>query len=59
MPSVGNASHPRVAGYGEYPVKGSVDLIIDFTNRHPGVSLLHCHLLSHEDKGKMAQILFK
>jgi FtsP/CotA-like multicopper oxidase with cupredoxin domain len=25
----------------------------------PGVSLFHCHLLSHEDKGMMAKILFK
>jgi FtsP/CotA-like multicopper oxidase with cupredoxin domain len=42
------------------PVKGSVDLIMDFTDPIiRGISLFHCHLLSHEDKGMMAQILFK
>jgi suppressor of ftsI len=42
------------------PVKGSVDLIMDFTDPIiRGVSLFHCHLLSHEDKGMMAKILFK
>jgi len=37
-----------------------VDLIMDFT--YPvirGISLFHCHLLKHEDKGMMAKILFK
>jgi suppressor of ftsI len=42
------------------PVKGSVDLMMDFTNPIiRGVSLFHCHLLSHEDKGMMAIIVFK
>jgi FtsP/CotA-like multicopper oxidase with cupredoxin domain len=42
------------------PVKGSVDLIMDFTDPIiRGVSLFHCHLLNHEDKGMMAKILFK
>jgi suppressor of ftsI len=42
------------------PVQGSVDLMMDFTNPIiRGVSLFHCHLLSHEDKGMMAKILFK
>jgi suppressor of ftsI len=42
------------------PVEGSVDLIMDFTDPIiRGVSLFHCHLLSHEDKGMMAKILFK
>jgi FtsP/CotA-like multicopper oxidase with cupredoxin domain len=42
------------------PVKGSVDLMMDFTDPIiRGISLFHCHLLSHEDKGMMAQILFK
>jgi FtsP/CotA-like multicopper oxidase with cupredoxin domain len=42
------------------PVKGSVDLVMDFTDPIiRGVSLFHCHLLSHEDKGMMAKILFK
>jgi suppressor of ftsI len=42
------------------PVKGSVDLMMDFTDPIiRGVSLFHCHLLSHEDKGMMAKIVFK
>jgi FtsP/CotA-like multicopper oxidase with cupredoxin domain len=42
------------------PVNGSVDLMMDFTDPIiRGVSLFHCHLLSHEDKGMMAKILFK
>jgi suppressor of ftsI len=39
---------------------GSVDLIMDFTDPIiKGLSLFHCHLLSHEDKGMMAKILFE
>ncbi|HXJ42657.1 MAG TPA: multicopper oxidase family protein [Bryobacteraceae bacterium] len=42
------------------PVEGSVDLIMDFTDPIiRGLSLFHCHLLSHEDKGMMAKILFE
>ncbi len=42
------------------PVEGSMDLMMDFTDPIiRGVSLFHCHLLSHEDKGMMAKILFK
>lgn len=42
------------------PVTGSVDLMMDFTDPIiRGVSLFHCHLLSHEDKGMMAKILFR
>ena len=38
----------------------SVDLIMDFTDPIiRGMSLFHCHLLSHEDKGMMAKILFE
>jgi suppressor of ftsI len=41
------------------PAEGSVDLIMDFTDPIiRGMSLFHCHLLSHEDKGMMAKILF-
>jgi len=42
------------------PYGGSVDVIMDFT--HPiikGLSVFHCHLLNHEDKGMMAKILFE
>jgi suppressor of ftsI len=39
---------------------GTVDLIMDFTGPIiRGMSLFHCHLLSHEDKGMMAKILFE
>lgn len=38
----------------------SLDLIMDFTDPIiRGVSLFHCHLLKHEDKGMMAKILFQ
>jgi suppressor of ftsI len=37
----------------------SVDLVMDFTDPIiRGMSVLHCHLLKHEDKGMMAKILF-
>jgi suppressor of ftsI len=42
------------------PVGGSEDLIMDFTDPViRGMSLFHCHLLNHEDKGMMAKILFE
>jgi suppressor of ftsI len=42
------------------PVAGSVDVIMDFTDPViRGMSLFHCHLLNHEDKGMMAKILFE
>lgn len=41
-------------------VGGTVDVILDFTNPViRGMSLFHCHLLNHEDKGMMAKVLFK
>lgn len=40
--------------------EGSVDLVMDFTDPIiRGMSLFHCHLLKHEDKGMMAKILFQ
>jgi hypothetical protein len=37
----------------------SLDLIMDFTDPViRGVSVFHCHLLKHEDKGMMAKIIF-
>lgn len=40
--------------------EGSADLIMDFTDPIiRGMSLFHCHLLKHEDKGMMAKILFQ
>jgi suppressor of ftsI len=42
------------------PVAGTVDVILDFTNPViKGMSVFHCHLLNHEDKGMMAKILLK
>jgi FtsP/CotA-like multicopper oxidase with cupredoxin domain len=39
---------------------GTADLIMDFTDPIiRGMSVFHCHLLTHEDKGMMAKILFK
>jgi suppressor of ftsI len=41
-------------------VGGSVDVILDLTDPViKGMSVFHCHLLNHEDKGMMAKILFK
>jgi suppressor of ftsI len=40
--------------------KESLDLIMDFTDPIiRGLSVFHCHLLSHEDKGMMAKIRFE
>jgi len=34
--------------------------VMDFTNPVlNGMSVFHCHLLNHEDKGMMAKILFE
>ncbi|MGB7727197.1 MAG: multicopper oxidase family protein [Candidatus Acidiferrum sp.] len=42
------------------PQTGSVDVIMDFTDPViKGMSVFHCHLLNHEDKGMMAKILFE
>jgi len=42
------------------PVGGSVDVLMDFTEPVIKVmSVFHCHLLNHEDKGMMAKILFE
>jgi FtsP/CotA-like multicopper oxidase with cupredoxin domain len=41
-------------------VGGSVDVIMDFTDPViRGMSVFHCHLLNHEDKGMMAKIVFE
>ena len=42
------------------PYGGSVDVIMDFTDPViKGISVFHCHLLNHEDKGMMAKIQFE
>jgi FtsP/CotA-like multicopper oxidase with cupredoxin domain len=54
------SKHPEWLDTVNVPEEGSVDLMMDFTDPIiRGVSLFHCHLLSHEDKGMMAKILFK
>jgi suppressor of ftsI len=53
-------AHPVWLDTVNVPVNGSVDLMMDFTDPIiRGVSLFHCHLLNHEDKGMMAKIMFK
>lgn len=42
------------------PARGQIDLVMDFTDPIiKGISVFHCHLLKHEDKGMMAKILFQ
>jgi suppressor of ftsI len=42
------------------PYGGTVDVVMDFTDPViKGMSVFHCHLLNHEDKGMMAKILFE
>jgi suppressor of ftsI len=42
------------------PANGSIETIMDFTDPViRGVSVFHCHLLKHEDKGMMAKVLFR
>jgi suppressor of ftsI len=42
------------------PAEGTIDTVMDFTNPViRGMAVFHCHILSHEDKGMMAKILFK
>jgi suppressor of ftsI len=44
----------------DVPYNGTVDLVMDFTDPIiRGMSVFHCHLLNHEDKGMMAKILFE
>ena len=52
--------HPAWLDTVNVPYGGSVDVILDFTDPViKGMSVFHCHLLNHEDKGMMAKILFK
>jgi suppressor of ftsI len=53
-------AHPAWLDTVNVPYGRSVDVILDFTNPLiKGMSVFHCHLLNHEDKGMMAKILFK
>jgi FtsP/CotA-like multicopper oxidase with cupredoxin domain len=52
-------SHPAWLDTVNVPYRGTVDVILDFTDPViRGMSVFHCHLLNHEDKGMMAKILF-
>jgi suppressor of ftsI len=52
--------HPAWLDTVNVPTGGSVDVIMDFSNPViKGMSLFHCHLLNHEDKGMMAKIFFE
>jgi suppressor of ftsI len=52
--------HPLWLDTVNVPYGGTVDVILDFSNPViKGMSVFHCHLLNHEDKGMMAKILFK
>jgi suppressor of ftsI len=53
-------SHPAWLDTVNVPYRSSVDVILDFTDPViKGMSVFHCHLLNHEDKGMMAKILLK
>jgi len=53
-------AHPVWLDTVNVPYRGSVDVILYFTDPViKGMSVFHCHLLNHEDKGMMAKILFK
>jgi suppressor of ftsI len=53
-------AHPAWLDTVNVPSRGNVDVILDFTDPIiKGMSVFHCHLLNHEDKGMMAKILFK
>ena len=55
--SLGNAGMAR---HSQVPYGGIVNLVTDFTDPAiRGMSVFHCHLLSHEDKGMMAKLLFE
>jgi FtsP/CotA-like multicopper oxidase with cupredoxin domain len=41
------------------PMRSTIDVILDATDPViRGMSVFHCHILSHEDKGMMAKVLF-
>jgi FtsP/CotA-like multicopper oxidase with cupredoxin domain len=52
--------HPAWLDTLNVPYGRSADVILDLTDPViKGMSVFHCHLLNHEDKGMMAKILFK
>jgi suppressor of ftsI len=52
-------THPAWLDTVNVPYRSSVDVILDLTDPViKGMSVFHCHLLNHEDKGMMAKVLF-
>ena len=52
-------AHPAWLDTVNVPYRSTVDVILDLTDPViKGMSVFHCHLLNHEDKGMMAKILF-
>jgi FtsP/CotA-like multicopper oxidase with cupredoxin domain len=52
--------HPVWLDTVNVPTGGSVDVVMDFTKPViKGMSLFHCQILNHEDKGMMAKVLFE
>jgi suppressor of ftsI len=52
--------HPAWLDTVNVPCHGSVDVILNFIDPViKGMSVFHCHLLNHEDKGMMAKILLQ
>jgi hypothetical protein len=43
-----------------FRITGSVDVLLDLTDPViKGMSVFHCHLLNHKDKGMMAKVLLQ
>ena len=41
-----------------FRITGSVDVLLDLTDPViKGISVFHCHLLNHKDKGMVAKVL--
>jgi FtsP/CotA-like multicopper oxidase with cupredoxin domain len=52
--------HPVWLDTMNVPQQSTIDIVMDFTDPViRGVSVFYCHILTHEDKGMMAKILFR
>jgi suppressor of ftsI len=52
-------AHPIWSDTMNVPLQESIDVVLDASYVHiRGMSVFHCHILSHEDKGMMAKVLF-
>jgi suppressor of ftsI len=53
-------AHPTWLDTVTVPRDDSIDVVLDATNPViRGLSVFHCHMLRHEDKGMMAEVLFQ